>query len=270
MRPTPLLAAAVVAAFAGCSDPGSPSTPTDPGTVPGTPQVVDPTDPTTPGTANPVDPGNGLPSWHSTTPLANPTLHAGIGRAPHRITVSQLRASLTAAIGVTWREPRRILTAESTTGYVDDPDADMLTILAPTLGEPNYDQATQESLDPNATFAKLLGDAARKACRDGVVEDVARSASSRVLLRYANPQDTAAGNETAVRRNLQYLVLRFWSRSVEPSSTTVSDLLRLFTVASTAPAEGTVGMGGFAAGTTADGWRAVCIALTTDNQFLTY
>ncbi|MBL8604858.1 MAG: hypothetical protein JNK72_23220 [Myxococcales bacterium] len=257
----------LAASLAGCSDDSAPGATPAPGTPggPPAPTVVPPRDTVTGGTATPVDPGQTLPPWHPTTPLSDPTLNNGVGRAPHRINVAQLRASFQSAIGVTWREPRRVLTAESPSGSVEDPDADMLSILSATLGEPNYDQATQESLDPSATFSKLIGDAARKACRDGVTADVARGASQRILLRYANPTDTAAGNEAAVRRNLQYLVLRFWARSVETNSAAVSDLLRLFTVASTVPAQAML-----PAGAPPDGWRAVCIALATDPQFLTY
>jgi len=245
--------------------PGTPpGTPPDPPETPGTPP--DPRDTVTPGGARPADPGQGMPAWHPVVPLADPTQHDGVGRAPRRLNVSQLRAALQQAVGAIWREERRILTAESPTGSIVDPNADMLSILAQTLGEPDYDQATQENLDPSATFSKLVGDAARSACRAGVVADVARAPAQRILLRHATERDTAAGAETAVRRNLQYLVLRFWARTVEPSDPAVTALLGLFTTASTAAAQGTV----HPAATPVDGWRAVCIALTTDSQFLTY
>lgn len=269
----------LLAALAASCDGGAPAAPpptgedppvTPPETPPETPETPgtrpDPQDSVTPGGARPADPGQGMPAWHPVIPLADPTQNDGVGRAPRRLNVSQLRAALLQAVGVIWREERRILTAEAPSGSIVDPNADMLEILAQTLGEPDYDQATQENLDPSATFSKLIGDAARKACRDGVVADLARPTAQRILLRYASERDTAAGAEAAVRRNLQYLTLRFWARDVATDSPDVTALLGLFRTASTAPAQGMT----HPAGTPADGWRAVCIALATDPQFLTY
>jgi hypothetical protein len=110
-----------------------------------------------------------------------------------------------------------------------------------------------------------VGDAARKACRDGITMDLARAPGERILLRHATERDTFASNPDGVRRNLSYLALRFWARQVAPGDAGLAGLQRLFELASTLPGEGSL-----PAGTPADGWRAVCIALVTDNQFLTY
>ncbi len=272
---------AALALCVGCSNGAEQRPPTtggggDNGEVDETPppaQPLPPTPPTatnTPGGATPVDPGGQTPGFNPTTPLANPRMFDGVGRAARRLNVPQFRLSLIAAVGVSWTQPRRYNSVESPTGVIDDPASDMLEVLARTLGEPDYDQFTAEAIDPNTTFSKLVGDAARKSCRDGITADIARPAAQRFLLRYVTERDTAAANETAVRRNLQYLLLRFWSRTVTPTDAMLTPLVRLFTTASTAPVQGNPAMGGFAAGTPADGWRAVCIALVTDNQFLTY
>jgi hypothetical protein len=188
-----------------------------------------------------------------------------VGRAPRRLNVRQLHEALLQALGVSWTDTRMVASAEVPGGSYRDENADMLRALAATLGQPDYQNSTAEALDPSPTFSKLVGDAARKACRDGLAADLARPSASRILLRHANERDTAMGNDAAVRANLAYLTLRFWARSLRPSDPELEPLLRLFTQASTAPAEGMS-----PAGTPADGWRAVCIALVTDNQFLTY
>lgn len=279
MRAHGLTASLCVLGLVGCYDdrapdtnPPAPSMPTTMRPGPPAPQVITqrPQDHTTPGSATPVTPGATGTAWDPTAPLSDPRLHDGIGRAPRRIGVAQLRASLIQTLGLTWTAPRRILTADTATGYVDDPAADMLDVLATTLGAPDYLNFTAESLDPGATFSKLLGDAARKACRDAITQDLARDASRRILLHSATERDTATSNPTAIRQNLSYLALRFWSRTLDPTDDELSPLLRLFTVASTVPAargpDGTM----LPAGTPADGWRAVCIGMVSDPQFLTY
>lgn len=277
MRPLAALSFALVAA--ACSQ--APSTPVAPPTTtppptnppPTNPPPTQPRDTVTPGSATPVNPGTGMPAWHPTTPLGDPSQNDGhVGRAPRRVNVQQLRASLLTAVGATWRDRRRILSADYVAGAYDEPNADMLDILATTLGQPDYNLFTSETLDPSATFAKLVGDAARKACRDGVDLDLTRPRNMRLLLRYATETDTAAMGEPAIRRNLQYLALRFWARQVPVNDPTLDALFGLFRTASTAgeetsPFNATLR---YAPATTTDGWRAVCIALATDPQFLTY
>lgn len=268
MRTHLSLALSCFALLASCdSGGGAVSTPTPP--TPSDPQdpTVLPPDPhATEGAATPATPGATLPAWHPTVPLANPDMADGhVGRAPRRLSEEQLRASLLNAVGLTWVAPRRVLTADDPRGYIDDPNVDMLDALGSSLGRPDYIVFTTETLTPGATFSKLVGDAARKACRDGIAADLLRPQTGRMLLRFASEADTVASNLAAVQHNLSYLVLRFWARSFAPTDPQLAPLQRLFTTASTAPASGS-----FAAGTTADGWRAVCIALVTDQQFLTY
>lgn len=265
MRPLAVLALCL----AGCSDPTSATRAAR--TEPEAPAPVTRarTDTTTPGTATPVDPGvTPAPTASPTLPLSDPSLSDGhVGRAPRRLNVRQLRASFERAIGTTWRQPRRILSADYPSGFYDDPNADMFELLGATLGRPDYNVFTNENLDPSAVFSKLVGDAARKACRDGVEADLGRARDRRLLLRHVDADATAATNETGVRQNLAYLVLRFWARQVPANDPAVTGLLDLFRAASTAPADMAASL---PAGTPADGWRAVCVALATDPQFLTY
>lgn len=211
-----------------------------------------------------------LPEGHPPVPVGEPASSDDhIGRAPRRLSVEKLRASLLAATGFTWVASRRVSDPDAPGGATQLPDADMLEALAATLGRPDYVTSTTESLDPAVTFAKLAGDAARSACRASVNADVAARAERRIL-RFAGPADTLAANPAAVRKNIAYLALRFWGRKVAEADAALAPLLKLFERASTAPASKDASGAARAAATPADGWRAVCIAMATDPQFLTY
>ncbi|HWL88029.1 MAG TPA: hypothetical protein VNO21_19635 [Polyangiaceae bacterium] len=218
----------------------------------------------TPGTATPVDPprASALPEGHPDVPLvplAEPASNDGhVGRAARRLSVDQLRASLLAATGHTWVASRRVSDPDSPSGVTQIPDADMLEALAATLGRPDYVTSTNESIDPAVTFAKLANDAARSACRTSVNADLAAGNQEKHILRYVTARDTLASNPTAIHRNFSYLALRFWGRQIQPESTELDALARLFGKVSAPP------------GTTSEAWRAVCIAMATDPQFLTY
>ncbi len=225
----------------------------------------------TPGRAVLVeDPPAPLPAGHPSVPLAEPASNNGrVGRAPRRLGVEQLRASLLAATGRTWVASRRVSDPDSPSGFTQLADADMLEALAATLGRPNYVTSTSESIEPAVTFAKLAGDAARSACRSAVQADVAGKESPHILV-HATAKDTHAKNPAAIDANLSFLAMRFWGRRIAPGDPELRPLAELFEKASSAPAgtdsNGTVRT----AAAPADGWRAVCIAMATDPQFLTY
>jgi hypothetical protein len=192
-----------------------------------------------------------------------------VGRAPRRLDVDQLRAALLAATGFTWVASRRVSDPDSPSGFSQLPDADMLEAYSATLGRPDYVNATSESLEPAVTFAKLSGDAARVACRLAVRADLEGKTPPNRILRHIGPNETAQ-NRAAVRTNLRYLVLRFWGRKVGDEDPSLEPLATLFERASTASASTDQNGTKRPAATPADGWRAVCIAMATDPQFLTY
>ena len=235
-----------------------------------------PTARATEGHATPVAVSSALPSGHPEVPVGEPASNDGrVGRAARRLNVEQLRASLEAATGFTWVASRRVFDPDSPSGFSQLPDADMLEALAATLGRPDYVTSTSESIEPAVTFAKLAGDAARSACRAAVMADVEGKAVDGVvspprILRHAAPRDTLASNAAAVKKNLAYMALRFWGRHVAPQSADLAPLVKLFERASTAPASTDTTGVKRAAATPADGWRAACIAMVTDPQFLTY
>ena len=181
-------------------------------------------------------------------------------RAPRRLDADQLRASLVAATGFTWIAPHMVSDPDTPGGRSETPNADMIEVLAGTLGRANYSTTTSEQVDPAITFSKLAGDAARSACRASVEADLKETdAASRRILRLVTARDTLASEVAGVRRNLSYLALRFWGRAVTPDDAELAPLATLFGRATSAQGA-----------SPSDGWRAVCIALATDPKFLTY
>lgn len=225
-----------------------------------------------PGAAVPVESSvtPGVPEGHPTVPVADPASNNDhVGRAARRMNVRQLREALRAATGANWVARRTVSDPDSPTGTRVDPEADMFDVLAATLGRADYVTSTRNSIDPGVTFSKLAGDAARATCASAVTRDATVERASRNIMREVDPTTTVASDRAAVRRNLSVLVLRFWGRTVDPADPQLDSLERLFERASTLPAvrEGTTMR---VATTPSDGWRAVCVALATDPQFLTY
>jgi hypothetical protein len=204
--------------------------------------------------ATPTAEGKLAPFAPATSAVAS---RSGGGRVLRMLSVDQFHAALLAATGFTWEGNRRMPAPDAPVGYVDDPRADMIVALAPSLGKPDYAASSNESREPSITFAKLSGDAARSACRASVGWDVGRPREERRILRFVERGDTLAANPRAVRANASYLALRFWSRAIAPNDAELGPILTVFDRASRA-------------GSPEDGWRAVCIALVTDPQFMTY
>jgi hypothetical protein len=63
---------------------------------------------------------------------------------------------------------------------------------------------------------------------------------------------------------------RFWGRVLAVDSAEVDALVSVFRTASTTPEVREGSSVTRPAGSPVDGWRAVCIAMATDPQFLTY
>ena len=212
-----------------------------------------------------------LPEGHPEVLVGEPeSMEGHAGRAPRRLSVDQLRASLLAATGHTWVASRRVSDPDSPSGSAQLPDADMLEALAATLGRPDYLSSTSEAIDPAVTFAKLASDAARSACRAAVNADLKAEDHARNVVRFAGPLDTVAANPSAIKKNLAYLALRFWGRTLSPEDPALAPLLALFGTVSTLPHQKDASGAERPKGSPADGWRAVCIAMATDSQFLLY
>jgi hypothetical protein len=234
----------------------------------------------TPGRIIVVEPGV-LPPDHPVVTAVDPASSDDhVGRAPRRLSVDQLRSALLLATGYTWVARRTVFDPDSPSGTTKAPDADMLDALAATLGRADYVTTTKESLDPAVTFAKLASDAARSACRASVRADFgdAKPADApklgpsheKMILHDVGKADTFRGNPDGVRKNVATMAMRFWGRKLDPRDPSLKPLVTLFERASTAPAGRDASGATRALATPADGWRAVCIAMVTDPQFLTY
>lgn len=170
------------------------------------------------------------------------------GRAVHRLTIEQLARSIPIITGgITWTED-----------FGQGP-VDLLALLSPTLGAPDYRLVVSENLEPSLVIAKFMQDASQRICAKWVTRDRALPTDQRTLIVHDDWSSTAALD---VKRSLRALLLRFFARRVAPTDDApIADLYALFTEsAASAPA----GQGAD------DGWLGVCIALMTDPELLLY
>lgn len=168
-------------------------------------------------------------------------------RAAGRMTIEQLARSIPVITdGLRWTED-----------FGDGPQ-DMLEVLAPTLGAPDYFLVVEESLEPSLIIAKFMQDAANRICVRWVARDEGLPLADRTLVQH---EEWQSRSPALVQANIQRLMLRFFGRVVPDDDAQLADLVALFEAASEgAPA-------GLAA---QDGWLSVCVALMTDPEFVIY
>ncbi|MDH3199891.1 MAG: hypothetical protein OEM15_03255 [Myxococcales bacterium] len=133
---------------------------------------------------------------------------------------------------------------------------------APTLGKPDFDQATQESQDISVSFVKLAGDAAREVCGEAVDADLEMvSTDDRIILKHVDGLDP---EDDSVLTNLRYLVLRFHGIHMTDDLDSRLDpwaaIMRTDLPADQGERESQA----------RDRWKAVCVGLITHPDFLTY
>lgn len=214
--------AALVLSVAGCTNSNS-STPAPNATV------------------KPVD----LPTNHPpVNPLPDPEMNGGhAGRAPRRISVSQLDQSILTTTGRQWTD---------------------LQDLASSLGKADYALVVSDSTEANLVFAKFLEDGARKVCLATATDDLTKTAASdRVLypelsITGTNPDFTTV-SDAEIQANLKTLALRFWG-----SQLTDEELGRWTTSFKTFATRAK------AVNKPAQAWAPVCVAMMTDQRFITY
>lgn len=227
-RYTLWLTLALAAGIAGCDD--------DPG---GDPSIADV------GGGGAGGEGGGLEP--EPDPEPEPEAPA-LDRAAGRMTIEQLARSIPIITdGLRWTED-----------FGQGP-TDMLEVLAPTLGAPDYLRITEENLEPTLIIAKFLQDASQRICLRWVERDRALPVADRSLVGH---EDWASTDDALVRENLRRLQLRFYARHIADAADAGLDPLhQLFgDAASTAPADRAA----------RDGWLAVCIAMMTDPEFVLY
>jgi hypothetical protein len=173
-----------------------------------------------------------------------------------------VHAALLELTGFVYRGPAVVDDPNSVWGQNADPQADLLDHYGLALGRPDYNYVVRENLEASVSFAKMVEDAARATCRQAADAEVTLQAppqGARLLLK-ASPTDSLPDQEAAVRANVSALLLRFWGETYAPDDAEVTALLDVFRA----------GLAGAPSATTADAWRAVCIALATHPKFYVY
>jgi hypothetical protein len=170
------------------------------------------------------------------------------GRVPTRMTIDQLARSIPIITGgIRWVED-----------FGDGP-LDLLQLLAPTLGAPDYSLVTEENQEPSLIIAKFMADAAARICSRWVDQDQAAAMANRTLVTH---EDWETTDPTLVQTNLRRLILRMHGRYVAPDDDAgIADQYQLFEAASGSAPTGLEAH---------DGWLAICLGLMTDPEILVY
>jgi hypothetical protein len=171
-----------------------------------------------------------------------------VGRAPRRITVEQLKASILVTTGRQWSQ---------------------IDILAATLGQADYALVNAEATEPNMVFTKFLEDGAREVCLATALADLGKAAAAdRVLspLVSTTQADLTALTDAEVRANLGYLSTRFWGQALTGSEldTWVKSFKALANASKVVVPPAT------ALAPKQQVWGGICVALMTDPRFFTY
>jgi hypothetical protein len=194
-------------------------------------------DPTHPASLVPVD------GTHPViAPLPDPELQGGhVGRAPRRITVAQLKASILTTTGRQWSK---------------------IDSLAASLGSADFALVNAESTEPNLVFAKFLDDGAREVCTGAATADLAIPDPANRVLSPEVPAavtDVSKIDDDTAKKNLTYLSTRFWGQPLAPAELDVW-AASFKTIAARAQAQNKK----------SQAWAAICVAMMTDPRFITY
>lgn len=222
-----LLTAALVVLSAGCS-----KSTTDEKSGPKQDGTLEPV-------ANPHQPGD-------FEPLPDPEAQGGsVGRAPRRLTVTQLDAAILEAVGRRWVN-----------------GGDGIDARATSLGRADFALVASENTEPNLVFAKFLEDGARFVCIAQAADEVKQADASKRTLSRTLPgtwDDLRKLSSAQVNEFLVYNSLRFWGAPLEGEE--LAKWANFFTQAA-ARAE--------TAKRRSDALAVMCIAMLTDSRFITY
>jgi hypothetical protein len=194
-----------------------------------------------------------------------------VGRVPRRMSANQVRATFLELTGVAYTGLATVRDPDAPTGETKNPAADLLDAYGSALGRADYNYVVHENLEPGISFSKLVLDAARSTCGQAARRELGPGAAGapRLLLK-ATATDTLPAGEAAVRANIAALMVRFWGQVLAPDDAEVTRVLEVFRAATTAPAWTGPDKTTRPAGTVADGWRVVCIALASSPEFYVY
>jgi hypothetical protein len=184
-----------------------------------------------------------VPDGHpAIDPLPDPELSGGhVGRAPRRITVAQLKASIEVTTGRQWSQ---------------------IDKLSASLGQADYALVNAEATEANLVFVKFLEDGAREVCLSAAQADIDQTnADKRILspMIPADVKDLTKIDDASLAENLVYLSTRFWGQplSEEEQGTWAASFKRMAETAEKTKKK-------------REAWGAICIALMTDPRFTTY
>jgi hypothetical protein len=194
--------------------------------------------PDQPGSLAPVE----LPTDHpQLTPLPDPEMNGGhAGRAPRRISVPQLKASILTVTGKQWSQ-------------IDN--------LASSLGQADFAITVSDATEPNLVFAKFLDDGAREVCLSVARDDLNRAQELRVLWPEVpgTGRDFTVLDDATIAKNLATLSVRFWGSPLDSTELTdwTATFKKLATRAKTINKP-------------EQAWGSICVAMMTDPRFITY
>lgn len=194
--------------------------------------------PDQPGTLAPVE----LPTDHPRlTPLPDPEMNGGhAGRAPRRISVPQLKASILTVTGKQWTQ-------------IDN--------LAASLGQADFAVTVSDATEPNLVFAKFLDDGAREVCLSVARDDLNRAQDLRVLWPEVpgTGRDFTVLDDATIAKNLETLSVRFWGSPLDAAE--IVDWTATFK--KLAARAKTINR-------PEQAWGSICVAMMTDPRFITY
>lgn len=168
-------------------------------------------------------------------------------RQRRRMDLDQLDAAIRKVTGgIGWTEQR------------GNTEVNLFEELASTLGKPDYQQITDENLDPSAMFQKFLDDAARAVCDELFEEEARRNEAQRTFFVHAQPTTSYRDHPEAVEQNLRALLLRFHGKKLAAGAPELEPWKWLFESAEhVTDDQPTV-------------WRTACIGLFEHPDFYTY
>jgi hypothetical protein len=164
-------------------------------------------------------------------PEGHPDLGAlkAASRGPRRLSIGQLEASLDAI------------------GNLPPGSIKLPADLAVTLGKPDYNRLSEESLEPSPLFMKFMVDLGTLFCTRVSDVETTRPAGERLMTRYASRDE-----------NLAFMLLRFTGIDGPAAAPYLARLTAAYERGARSPAR------------PRGGHEAVCLALFTSPEFLLY
>ena len=141
----------------------------------------------------------------------------------------------------------QMLRSIETFGRLENGSLEIPIDLAITLGQPDYLQTTEESLDPSPLFMKFMMDLAGLVCRTLAAIEPERTPNDRVFTRFGSLEE-----------NLRDTLLMATGIHDDDATPYVDRLTRVYNAARQGPRG------------EENGHEAVCIALLTSPEFLLY